>query len=103
MKYFLILLLIIACYLGLFWFSTRNKTSECKLSFLLSSMCVLTMLIVFMYANLFFALFGAVLVLALASYIGDHKKIRNSFALKNGAFGGLWLSIPIYVYLVSNT
>jgi len=102
-RYYLFFVGVFAMYGGLYWFSVRHKQKQAKQAFLVSSLVVFSALVTCMYFNLFFALFGAVLVMAFASYIGDRKKTKNGNAVKNGAFGGLWLAIPIYVYLVANT
>jgi len=102
-KYYLFFLVILVLYGGLYWFSLRGKQGVAKLAFFVSSAIVFTTLTVFMFANLFFTLFGAVLFCFFAIYVGDNAKVKNGIAIKNGAFGGLWLSIPLYLYLVSNT
>ena len=56
-----------------------------------------------MYINLFWAIFAAVLILASAVYAGGQKKLKYGLTFKNGVFGGFWLMVPIYAYLVTNT
>jgi len=81
----------------------RGKTKQAKVAFSATTVVVFTLSVVFMYANLFFCLFGAFLMCAIGLYIADNTKIENRVVIKNGVFGGLWLSIPLYAYLVSNT
>jgi len=102
-KYYLFFAGVFAMYGGLYWLSTRGKTKQAKGAFALATLVVFALLVAFMFANLFFCLFGAALMCYVAIYIGDNRKIENRVVIKNGAFGGLWLAIPLYVYLVSNT
>ena len=103
MKYYLFFLFVISLYAGLSWFTLREQSGRSKLIFYVSSLCMLAILSTAMYTNLFFTLFIAVLIVVVALYIGDASKLQKGKIIKNGVFGGLWLSIPIYIYFVANT
>ncbi len=102
-KYYIFTALVVAMYGGLYWFSVGEKEIREKLFFLVSSLMVLLCLVGFMLVNLFYALFWSVLLLCVAFYISDRKTIKNGKSIKHGAFGGLWLSVPIYAYLATST
>lgn len=102
-KYYLFFVCVFAMYGGLYWFSVRDETKQAKEAFAFATLVVFAFSVVFMYTSLFFCLFGAALMCYVALYIGDNRKIQNRVVIKNGAFGGLWLAMPFYVYLVSNT
>ena len=92
-----------AMYGGLYWFSVGFSREGKRTAFLSTSFVVLSSFIIFMLLNLFFAIFAAVLVMSVVAYISTQDKVSNSRQVLHGAVGGLWLSVPIYVYLVANT
>ena len=102
-KYYLFFLLVIAMYGGLYWFSVGSSRGGKRTKFLFTSCVVITSYILFMLVNLFFALFAAVLVMSVVAYISSQNKVSNSRQILHGAVGGLWLSVPIYAYLVAST
>jgi hypothetical protein len=51
---------------------------------------------------MFWAIFVAVLLLVAAMYLGSQKGLIGRLS-KNGVFGGIWLTIPLYIYLLPNT
>lgn len=101
-KYYLFFVSVFAVYGGLYWFSVRHKQKNAKLIFLMSSLGVFSGVVVCMHINLFFALLGAALIMGFATYVSDHEITTSGNVIINGAFGGLWLTIPIYVYLIAN-
>ncbi len=90
-------------YGGIYWFSVGSGNVDKRKVFLFSSVLVLVVLFMLMALNLFFALFGAVLVMSLVAYISGKEQTKHGKQILHGAVGSLWLSIPIYVYLVANT
>ena len=90
-------------YGGMYWFSVGSSRGGRRTAFLSTSLVVFTSFIIFMQVNLFFALFAAVLVMSVVAYISSQEKVSHSRHVFHGAVGGLWLSVPIYVYLVANT
>lgn len=89
-------------YSGLYWFSVRLSDTGEKKVFFASSVFVFACLIMLMWWDLFFGLFGAVLLISFIAYVGSHKKISNGKYIIFGAIGGLWLSIPLYSYLAGS-
>lgn|GEM_PF-3615132 len=87
------------------WLTLRNESCKSKavISFLGSSLISLVILSVSFKINLFFSLFVVVLILVISLYIETIRKESNGRLIKNGVFGGFWLSIPMYVYLASHT
>ena len=71
--------------------------------FLSSSLAVFVALGGLMMINLFWVLFIAFFVLVVATYIGSNEKFAHRKPLKNGAFGGFWLLVPLYVFLSTST
>lgn len=65
----------------------------------LFTLCILWPVI---FINMFWALFVAVLLLVIATYVGSQKGLFGRLS-KNGVFGGIWLTIPLYIYLLQNT
>jgi len=87
---------------GICWFSVGSCREGKRKVFLSSSIVVFFVLIVFMAINLFFALFGAALIMLLAVYVSNKNRGKYGKQILHGAVGSLWLSIPIYLYLVAN-
>lgn len=81
----------------------RSQPRKGRLYFFTSTALVFMVLAVAMYANLFFTLFLAAVILVVSLYLGDSRKIKNGTVIKGGVFGGLWLAIPVYIYFVANT
>ena len=103
MRYFVFLLVVVLLYVGLSWLTLRSQTGNVKLSYFISTASVFTILMISMYANLFFTLFLAAIILVASLYISGDRKVENGTIIKNGAFGGVWLCIPIYVYFINTT
>lgn len=87
------------------WFTLHNENNKSKasISFYSSSLISLAILGVSFAVNLFSSLFVAVLLLVITLYIETVRKESNGRLIKNGVFGGFWLSIPVYVYLANYT
>ena len=86
------------------WFSAKGQENS-KLAYkvvLQASLITLCILWPVIFINKFWALFVAVLLLVVATYIGSQKGIFGRLS-KNGVFGGIWLTIPLYIYLLPNT
>jgi len=79
----------------------EDKKLACKmvLQASLVTICILWPVIV---VDMFWALFVAVLLLVVATYIGSKKSLFSRFS-KNGVFGGIWLTIPLYIHLLPHT
>ncbi|MEC9263291.1 MAG: hypothetical protein VYD53_18200 [Pseudomonadota bacterium] len=104
METVILFLIAIVMYAGLYWFSyVRTDRKPESVYFFLSTVCCVTVLSIFMLLSLFWVLFIAALILAIASYLGSNTNIKNSAAFKNGVFGGVWLMVPIYAYLAQGT
>jgi len=104
MNVLLITILCIALYWLMIWFTTKsqeNKIHALKwiLQATLGTLCVLWPIILI---NKFWVLFVAALTLVFATYIGSQGGLFGRLS-KNGIYGGVWLSIPLYVYLLPNT
>ncbi len=105
MKILILSTVVLFMYMGLSWFSLRNeipKSYSIKSFFGASSITVF-LLCPSIAINLFWSLFIAVLILVIALYIESARKESNGKLIKNGVFGGLWLTVPIYAYLATNT
>ena len=87
---------------GLFWYSVNDKERPAQVSFAVTTLAVFLALVILIWINLFIALFGAALVLSFALYISDREKTVYGKEIRNGAFGGLWLSMPVFIYLIAN-
>ena len=104
MKLALFSTVIVILYLSLAWFSVRSSDSKLTITklFFIPSGIVFSFLSASYYQNLFISLFVVTLILVLAIYIGDKKFGHNRALIKNGIYGGIWLSMPIYIYLAIN-
>jgi len=98
-------IVVLLLYAGLSWFSLRDKIprSYAVKSFYSSSAITVLILVSGIAMDRFWSLFIAVLIVVLALYIESARVESNGKLIKNGMFGGLWISIPIYVYLATNT
>lgn len=102
-----LLLLTIACifsYVLMVWFTTKRvevKVQSLKwvLQATLGTICALWPVL---FISKFWVLFVAALLLVVATYMGAQGGLFAKLS-KNGMFGGLWLTIPLYVYLLPNT
>lgn len=94
----------IGLYILILWLSTRyreDKISSLKwvLQATLGTLCVLWPIL---FINQFWVLFLAALVIVFALFVGAQGGVFGRLS-KNGIFGGIWLTIPLYFYLVTNT
>jgi hypothetical protein len=103
MRYFIYLALILVCYGGLFWISTKGEATRIKMIFGAATVLAFSSLLISMFLDLFYTLIFVSLVFAVASYIGSSSKYKAGKTIKNGIFGGIWLALPMYAYLVNNT
>lgn len=86
------------------WLSAKGQEHS-KVAFrvvLQASLVTLCILWPVIFINKFWALFVVVLILVIATYIGSQKGLLGRLT-KNGVFGGIWLTIPLYIYLILNT
>ncbi len=86
------------------WITTREKEDQVQylkwvLQATLGTICVLWPVL---FISKFWVLFVAALLLVIATYLGSQGGLFGRLS-KNGMFGGFWLTIPLYVYLLSNT
>lgn len=90
---------------GLYWvlvwgaMSNPNTQPIGIKHFIVVSMLVFSVLVGSFYLSLFWCLFVAFLVFVTSLYIGHAKAETYGPFLRNSTIGGIWLSIPIYVYL----
>jgi len=68
---------------------------KCVLEASLQTICILWPML---FINRFLALFVAVLILLVATYLGSKSGLLGKLS-RNGMYGAVWLSIPLYVYL----
>jgi hypothetical protein len=86
------------------WLSSKDQ-EDSKFAYkqvLQASLLTLCILWPSVFLNLFWALFVAVLLLVVAIYLGSQKGLIGRLS-KNGVFGGIWLTIPLYIYLLPST
>ena len=81
--------------------SHENKVDPVKwlLQCTAGTLCILWPV---MFQNMFWVLFLAVLIVVVAIYVGAQGGLFGRL-FKNGVFGGIWLTIPLYAYLLPNT
>lgn len=104
MKIILLLIVCLSLYALMVWFSTKGE-EDSKFAYkvlLKTSLITLCVLWPAIYIDMFWALFVTVFLLVVATYLGSQKGPFGRLA-KNGVFGGVWLTIPLYVYLLQNT
>ena len=104
MQVILFSIICLCLYALMIWFSAKGQENS-KLAYkvvLQASLITLCILWPVIFINKFWALFVAVLLLVVATYIGSQKGIFGRLS-KNGVFGGIWLTIPLYIYLLPNT
>ena len=86
------------------WRSAKGQEDR-KLAYkivLQASLVTLCVLWPVIFINMFWALFVAVLLLVVATYVGSKKGLFGRLS-KNGVFGGVWITIPLYIYLLPGT
>ena len=104
MKLILFSILCLSLYVLLVWLSTRNQeySKQASIQVLQATLVTVCILWPIVFVNLFWVLFLAVLLLVIATYLASQKGMYGRL-IKNGVFGGIWLSIPLYIYLLPNT
>lgn len=86
------------------WVTAKNRSDKIAtvrwvVQASLGTICILWPLA---FLNRFWVLFVAIFILVVATYLGSQNGAFGRLS-KNGIFGGVWLTIPIYVYLLQNT
>ncbi len=104
MQVILFSIVCLVLYALMVWLSAKGK-EDSKLAYkvvLQASLVTLCVLWPVIFINKFWSLFVAVLILVIATYLGSQKGLLGRLT-KNGVFGGIWLTIPLYIYLMQNT
>ena len=104
MQVLLFSIICLVLYALMAWFSVKEQ-EDSRFAYkvvLQASLVTLCILWPVVFISLFWALFVAVLILVVATYLGSQKGLFGRLA-KNGVYGGIWLTIPLYIYLVQNT
>ena len=104
MKVILFSILCLVLYVLLVWLSAKDQENPKKAYLLLLQATLFTLCVLWpiLFLSLFWVLFVAVLLMVFATYLASQKGLFGKL-VKNGVFGGIWLSIPLYIYLLSNT
>lgn len=104
MQVILFSIVCLVLYALMVWRSAKGQEDR-KLAYkivLQASLVTLCVLWPVIFINMFWALFVAVLLLVVATYVGSKKGLFGRLS-KNGVFGGVWITIPLYIYLLPGT
>ena len=86
------------------WLTTKGQENSKQAYKIIWQASLITVFILWpaIFLNKFFSLFIAALLLAIATYIDAQKGLFGRLS-KKGVLGGIWLTIPLYIYLLPNT
>jgi len=104
MKILLFTFVCASFYIGMVWLTTKNQESQkaairTVVQGSLIGVCILWPSI---FISMFWAIFVAVLVLVVAVYFGSQHGNKGHL-IKHGVFGSLWITLPLYIWLLPNT
>ena len=94
----------ILLYVALVVFSLKRSVEKSVVyKYLLTATGVsVALLLPAIYFDLFWSVFVGVILMVIATYLGSQHGNKGAL-IKNGILGGVWLIIPWYLHLVSNT
>ncbi|MBA6265590.1 hypothetical protein [Colwellia sp. Bg11-12] len=94
-------IILYAALVALSFKRTSEKSAVYKYLLTASGLSVV-LLLPAIYISLFWSAFVCTLLIVIASYVGSQYGNKGAL-IKSGILGGIWLIIPWYLYLVSNT